>query len=161
MKKKAAKKRVKPIPEGYHAITPYLAIQGAAKAIDFYQKAFGARVKLRMDGPKGTVGHAELKIGDSIIMLADESPALEFLGPKARGGTTVCMHLYVRDVDAVFAAAVAAGAKAARPVKDQFYGDRSGTVLDPFGHMWNLSTHTEDLTKAQLARRAEEAMKSG
>ena len=154
-------KQVKPIPDGYHAITPYLSIAGAAGAIEFYKKAFGARERLRMAGPDGKIGHAELEIGDSLIMLADEFAPLEFLSPKARGGTTVSLHLYVEDCDAVIAAAAAAGAKVTRPAKDQFYGDRSGTVVDPFGHMWNVSTHKEELSQEELARRAEKAMQEG
>ena len=157
--KKSAAKKVKPIPEGYHAITPYLSIAGAAAAIDFYKKAFGAKEKLRMAGPDGKVHHAELKIGDSIVMLADESPQHDFFSPKTRGGTTVGMHLYVKDCDAVVAAAKAAGAKVTRPVQDQFYGDRSGTLVDPFGHTWNVATHKEELSKKEMARRAAAAMK--
>ena len=154
-KKAPAKKRIKPIPEGYHAVTAYLSVRDAAAAIDFYKRAFGAREQMRLEGPGNKVAHAELKIGDSIVMLADESAEMEFFGPKTRGGTTVILHLYVRDCDKVVAASQAAGAKVQRPVKDQFYGDRSGMIEDPFGHLWNVATHTEDLTKAQIRRRLE------
>ena len=162
-KKKAAarKKAVKAIPDGYRALTPYLAVAGANEALDFYKKVFGARVRMRMDGPEGKIGHAELVIGDSVLMLADEFAEMEFLGPKSRGGTSVSLHLYVKDCDVTIALAAANGARIARPAKDQFYGDRSGTIVDPFGHMWNLSTHKEDLTPAQMRKRAEAAMKGG
>lgn len=153
------KKVVKPIPDGYHAITPYLSIRGAAQAIEYYKKAFGARERLRMSAPDGKIGHAELVLGDSVIMLADEYPDMGFLGPQSRGGSSVNMYFYVKDVDAVVEKAVVAGGKLMRPVKDQFYGDRSGTVEDPYGHVWNISTHKEELSKAELRRRAEEAMK--
>ena len=153
------KKVVKPIPEGYHAITPYISVRDAARAIDFYAKAFGARLKLRMDAPGGKVGHAEMKIGDSIMMLADEAPEMEFMSPQARGGTSVLLHLYVKDVDKTVASAVAAGARIVRPVADQFYGDRAGGIEDPFGHRWYIATHKEELTKAQIKRRMEESMK--
>jgi PhnB protein len=153
------KKAVKPIPKGYGTLTPYLAIDGAAAAIDYYAKVFGARCRLRMDGPGGKIGHAELVIGDSVFMLADEYPPMQFLGPKTRGGTTVSMHLYVKDCDAVIAKAVAAGAKLERPVQDQFYGDRNGTITDPFGHSWSIATHKEDLSPAEMRRRGAEAMK--
>ena len=148
------------IPEGYHVITPYLAVAGAARAIDFYKNAFGAKERMRMESGPGKIGHAELEIGDSVVMLADEHPEMEFLGPKTRGGTPVTLHMYVKDVDAVFAQAVKAGATPSRPVKDEFYGDRSGTVVDPFGHVWHLSTHKEDLTDEEIGRRME-AMKKG
>ena len=150
----ARKKTVKPIPDGYHAVTPYLALGDATKAIDFYKRAFGARERLRMDAPGGKVGHAELVIGDSVIMLADEFAEMEFFGPQTRGGTTVSLHVYVKDCDAAFAKAVAAGATVTQPLRDQFYGDRNGTVRDPFGHVWHLATHKEDLTPAEIRRRA-------
>jgi PhnB protein len=164
MKKKAAKKAapkkqaVKPIPEGYHAITPYLGVQGAAKALEFYRKAFGAREKVRMEMPGGKIAHAEMKIGDSIVMLADEFPEMGFKGPRSLGGTSVNIHLYVRNVDAVVAQAVAAGATIKRPVEDQFYGDRAGTIEDPFGHVWWVSTHKEELSKAEIRKRAAKEM---
>ena len=160
-KKPASKKRaVKPIPDGYHVVTPYLALGDATKAIDFYKRAFGARLRLRMDAPGGKVGHAELVIGDSVIMLADEFAEMDFLGPQARGGTTVSLHIYVKNCDAAFAKAVAAGATSVRPPRDEFYGDRTGTLRDPFGHVWHLATHKEDLTPAELRRRGAEAMKN-
>jgi PhnB protein len=164
-KKKALAKRadprrtVKPIPDGYHQITPYLAIKGAAQAIEFYKKAFGAKERMRMEGPGGMIGHAEMQFGDSVVMLADEFPQMDFLGPLSRGGTPVTIHFYVTDCDAVFARAVAAGAKVQRPLKDEFYGDRTSTLADPFGHIWHISTHKEELSKAELRKRAAEAMK--
>ncbi|MBI4602402.1 MAG: VOC family protein [Planctomycetes bacterium] len=144
---------VKPIPDGYHSVTPYLIVEGAARAIEFYQQAFGASERLRMPAPGGKVGHAELVIGGSCIMLADEFPEMGFRGPRAIGGSPVGILLYVEDVDAVFARAMAAGAKALRPVKDQFYGDRSGTLEDPFGHVWTIATHKEDLSPEEIQRR--------
>ena len=132
---------VKSIPEGYHSITPYLAIAGAADAIAFYKKAFGATEVMRMAAPGGKVGHAEVEIGGSRIMVADEHPDMGFLSPKTIGGSPVGLHLYVEDVDAVTRQAVAAGAKELRPVKNQFYGDRTGTIEDPFGHVWHIATH--------------------
>jgi PhnB protein len=132
---------VRPIPEGYHTVTPYLTVKGAAEAIDFYKKAFGATELMRFDGPGGKVMHAELKIGDSPVMLGDEAPEMGALGPHSRGGSSVGLLIYVEDVDARFARAIAAGAKEVRPVKDQFYGDRSGTLTDPFGHQWTIATH--------------------
>jgi PhnB protein len=147
---------VKPIPEGEHSITPYLVIQGAAKAIDFYRKAFGAKEVMRLSDPKGDkVGHAELMIGDSKVMLADEYPDFGFRAPPAIGGTPVSLLLYVNDVDAVFQRAVAAGAKELRPVANQFYGDRMGTLQDPFGHVWSIATHVEDVPPEEMKRRAE------
>ena len=153
------KKVVKPIPDGYHAVTPYLSLRDASRAVDFYAKAFGARLTLRMDAPGGKIGHAEMKIGDSIVMLADEAPEMEFMSPQARGGTSVLLHLYVKDVDKTVASAAAAGARIVRPVADQFYGDRAGGIEDPFGHRWYIATHKEELTKAQIKRRMEESMK--
>jgi len=144
---------VKPIPDGYHTVTPYLIIAGAAKAIEFYKKAFGATELLRLEGPGGSIGHAEIKIGDSIIMLADEHPQMGYRGPPALGGTPVSIMLYVPNVDAQFAQAIAAGGKVTRPVVDQFYGDRSGTLTDPFGHVWTIGTHTEDVPADEIARR--------
>ena len=152
-KRAAPRKKVQPIPAGYHAITPYLSIRDATRAIAFYTKAFGAKLKLKMDAPGGKVGHAEMKIGDSIVMLADEAPEMDFMSPQARGGTSVLMHLYVKDCDATVAQAVAAGAKVIRPVKDQFYGDRAGGIQDPFGHNWYIATHKEELTPAQIKKR--------
>ncbi|SNS18804.1 PhnB protein [Sphingomonas laterariae] len=143
---------VSPIPEGYHSVTPYLAIDGAAEALEYYKKAFGATEVLRM--PHGDrIAHAEIKIGDSFVMLADEFPDMNHLGPKSRGGTTVSLMIYVPDVDAAFERAIAAGGTVQRPVADQFYGDRSGTLFDPFGHQWTLSTHVEDVPEDEIHRR--------
>lgn len=145
---------VKPIPDGFHTITPYICVNGAAKAIAFYQEAFGAQEIFRMEQPDGKIGHAEIQIGDSRLMLADEFPEMDFRGPGAIGGTPVMIHLYVKDADATFAAAVAAGAKSLRPVADQFYGDRGGSLTDPWGHSWYVATHKEDVTPEELAKRA-------
>lgn len=150
---------VKPVPDGYHTVTPYLIISGAAAALEFYKKAFEATELFRMDAPGGKIGHAEIKIGDSPIMLADEYPDMGYRGPKAIGGTPVCIMIYVADVDTVFNRTVAAGAKVKQPVKDQFYGDRSGTLEDPFGHVWTIATHKEDLTPEEIGKRAQEWMK--
>lgn len=150
---------VKPIPEGYHAVTPYLVIKGATAAIDYYKKVFGATERMRMDAPGGTIGHAELVIGDSTIMLADEFPDMGFRSPKTIGGSPVSLVLYVEDVDTVFKRAVGAGARELRPVADQFYGDRMGTLEDPFGHVWSVATHTEDVSPDEMQRRAEEYAK--
>jgi PhnB protein len=145
---------VKPIPEGYHSATPYLIVKDAARAIEFYKRAFGATELLRMAAPGGKIGHAEIKIGDSPIMLADEVPDMGALSPESLGGTPVSILLYVEDVDAVFNQAIAAGAKVQRPVKDQFYGDRSGGVTDPFGHVWYVATHKEDVSPEEMRKRA-------
>jgi PhnB protein len=157
-KARSRKKPVKPVPAGYHTVTPYLACGDGAAAIEFYKKAFGAKEKVRMPGPDGKVGHAEVEIGDSRIMLTGEYAAMNFLSPVSRGGTTVTIHLYVNDCDALTARAVKAGAKLLRKVEDQFYGDRMGTVEDPFGHVWHLATHTEDLSMAELKKRAAKRM---
>ena len=146
--------KIKPIPKGYHAVTPYLCVKGAAGAIAFYKKAFGAKEVMRMPGPGGTIGHAELQIGDSRIMLADEFPEMNFRSPRSVGGTPVNIHLYVPDVDRVAKKAVAAGAKPLRPVANQFYGDRGGSVEDPFGHVWHIATHIEDVSMRELKKRA-------
>ena len=146
--------KVKAIPDGYHAVTPYLAVKGAAEAIDFYKRAFGASEVMRFPQPDGRVGHAELQIGDSRVMLADEFPEMDFLSPQARGGSAVHLHVYVEDVDGVFKQALSAGAREVRPVQDQFYGDRLGTVADPYGHVWHVSTHKEDLSMEELQKRA-------
>lgn len=150
---------VKPVPDGYHSVTPYLIISGAAAALEFYKKAFGATELLRMDAPGGKIGHAEIKIGDSPIMLADEHLDMGYRSPQAIGGTPVNIMIYVEDVDVVFNRTIAAGAKVKQPVKDQFYGDRSGTVEDPFGHVWTIATHKEDLTPEEIGKRAQEWMK--
>ena len=146
--------KVKPIPDGYRTITPYLSIKGAANAIDFYKKAFGATELMRMAEPDGRVGHAEVLVGDSRIMLADEAPDIDFRSPHSIGGTAVHLHMYVENADAVVSQAVAAGAKVVRPVQDQFYGDRSGSVADPYGHVWHVSTHKEDLSMEEIRKRA-------
>lgn len=151
---------VKPIPDGYHTVTPYLIVEGAADAIDFYKKAFDATELFRMTGPDGRVGHAEIQIGNSRVMLADEFPGRGIRGPKTIGGSPVSILLYLEDVDTVFNRAVAAGAKVARPVANQFYGDRSGCVEDPFGHNWHIATHVEDVPADEMERRAQAAMKS-
>ena len=150
---------VKPIPDGYHTATPYLIVKDAASAIEFYKKAFGATELMRLAGPSGKVGHAEIMIGNSPIMLADEFPEIGARGPQSLGGSPVMILLYVEEVDARFGQAVAAGAKALRPVKDQFYGDRSGTLEDPFGHVWTIATHKEDLAPGEIQRRFEASMK--
>jgi PhnB protein len=152
-KTKVKAKKVKAIPKGYHTATPYLVMKGAADAIAFYKKAFGAVELFRMPGPGGSVMHAEIKIGDSPIMLADEQPQMGYRGPHALGGTPVSIMLYVKDVDAMAAQAVAAGATVQRPVIDQFYGDRSGTFGDPFGHVWTISTHIEDVHHEEMQKR--------
>lgn len=151
----------KAIPDGYRTATPYLIVKGAADAIAFYKHAFGATEMLRMADPQGRVGHAEIKIGDSVIMLADEHPAMGYRGPRSLGGSSVSILLYLEDVDSVFERAVKAGAKAQRPVANQFYGDRSGTLEDPFGHVWTVATHVEDVPPEEMKRRAQAAMKSG
>jgi PhnB protein len=145
---------VKPIPEGYHSVTPYLIVSGASDAIAFYKKALGAQEVMRLADPGGKVHHAEIKIGDSRIMLADEHPEIQALSPKTVGGSPVSIHLYVEDVDAAVERAVAAGAKLVRPVADQFYGDRVGGIEDPFGYRWFIATHKEDLTMDDIRRRA-------
>lgn len=146
--------RVRAIPEGYHAVTPYLCVQGAASAIEFYRRAFGAREVMRIEAPGGKIGHAEVAIGDSRIMLADEYPEMNFRSPRAIGGSPVHIHLYVDDVDKTFPQAVAAGAKVLKPVVDQFYGDRSGSLEDPFGHVWHVATHKENLSPEEMQKRA-------
>ena len=153
MKRKPAKKPA-PIPSGYNNVTPYLSVRGAAQAIEFYKNAFGAKELMRMPGPEGKLGHAEVQIGDSRVMLADEHPPMDFVGPATRGGTTVHLHVYVKDADAVIAKAVKAGAKLTRAAADQFYGDRLGTVEDPFGHVWHIATHVRDVSKAEMRKAA-------
>ena len=149
---------VKPIPDGYPQVTPYLIIDGADAAIDFYTKVLGATERMRMPSPGGKIGHAELELGDSLIMLADEHPEMGIRGPKTVGGTPVTMHVYVEDVDSVFERALNAGATATREVKDQFYGDRSGQFEDPFGHRWSVASHVEDVSADEMTKRAAEAM---
>jgi PhnB protein len=149
---------IKPIPEGYHSVTPYLFIKGAASAIEFYKNVFGATEVMRMPGPNGQIMHAEMRIGDSIVMLSDENPQMGALSPQSIGGTAGGLNVYIADVDAVTQKAVDAGAKLVRPVKDQFYGDRSGSIIDPFGHMWSVATHVEDVAPEELRKRAAAAM---
>ena len=148
---------VKPIPDGYHTLTPYLIINGASEAIGFYKSAFGATELFRMPQPDGKIGHAEIKIGDSPIMLADESPEMGHVGPKTVGGCPISLMIYVEDVDAVFNKALAEGATQQRPVEDKFYGDRSGSLLDPFGYVWHIATHKEDVLPEEMERRAKAA----
>ena len=152
---------IKSIPDGYHSVTPYLSIKGAAQAIEFYKRAFSATELFRLVAPSGEIGHAEIKIGDSPIMLADPCEEGAFRNPQSLGGSSVGLHVYVEDVDALFVQAVDAGAKALRPVQDQFYGDRTGTLEDPFGHVWFLATHKEELTPEEINRRAEALFKQG
>jgi PhnB protein len=146
-----------PIPEGYRRVTPYLIVDGAAAAIDFYKSVFEASERMRMDGPEGKIGHAELEIGDSVIMLADEHVEMNARGPRSIGGTPVSLHMYVEDADGVFDRAVEAGARALRPVEDQFYGDRLGSFEDPFGHHWHVATHVEDVSPDEMSRRMADA----
>lgn len=149
---------VSPIPAGYAGVTAYLIVRGAAKAIDFYKHAFGATELFRMPMPGGMLGHAEIRIGEGIVMLADESPEMGYRGPQALGGTPVSLMFYVRDVDAQFARAVAAGGTVQKPLQDQFYGDRSGTLVDPFGHVWTIATHIEDVAHDEMDRRMQKMM---
>jgi PhnB protein len=141
-------------PEGYNSVTPYLIVSDAAKAIEFYKQAFGATEIMRMEAPGGKIGHAEIKIGDSPIMLGDEMPEMGYSSPQSLGGTPVTMMIYVEDVDTVAGQAVAAGAQVLRPVADQFYGDRSGSFTDPFGHQWHIATHIEDVSPEEIGKRA-------
>ena len=152
--------KAKPKPDGYHTATPYLIVKNAASAIDFYTRAFGATELMRFPGPGGTIMHAEIKIGDSPIMLADECPEMNALSPPSLGGSPVLLALYVEDVDAVTQQAIAAGAKVERPVQNQFYGDRSGTLVDPFGHRWSIATHVEDVSFEEMQRRMAAMMKN-
>jgi PhnB protein len=150
---------IKAIPDGYHSATPYLIVKGAAEAIAFYKLAFGATELFRMANPDGKVGHAEIRIGDSVIMLADEHPDMGYRSPRSLGGSAVSIMLYMEDVDGVFARALKAGARAQREVANQFYGDRNGTLEDPFGHVWTIATHVEDVPAEEIERRVA-AMKS-
>jgi PhnB protein len=158
---------VKPIPEGYGDVTPYLMIQGAAKALEFYKKVFGATERMRIPGPEGMIMHAEILIGHSVIMLADGCPRPdEHKGkigksPQAFGGTPVSLHLYVKDADAVFKKALECGGKEVRPLANQFYGDRSGLLEDPFGHMWNIATHVEEVSEEEMKKRMAEMARKG
>ena len=150
----------KPIPEGYHTITPYLAVEDAAAAIEFYKRAFGATERSRMPGPNGKIAHAEIEIGDSLIMTSDQFPQSSVKPPKEIGGATVSIFLYVEDVDSVVQDAVDAGATITMPVEDMFWGDRFGQVSDPFGHIWQVATHVEDVSPEDMEKRAQEAMAS-
>jgi PhnB protein len=149
---------VKPIPDGYHTVTPYLAVEDAAAAIDYYKKVFGATERVRMDTPDGKIGHAELEIGDSLVMLAEALPQFSTRAPTDVGATTASIFLYVEDVDAVVKGAVDAGATVLMEVADQFWGDRFGTVQDPFGHQWSVATHVEDVPPEEIEERAKAAM---
>jgi PhnB protein len=147
---------VPPVPDGYPTVSPYLHVDGAAKAIEFYTGVFGAAERVRLGGPDGRIGHAELVIGDSVVMLADEHPEIGVRGPRAFGGSPLTLSIYVADVDATVALAVEAGATLTRPVEDRFYGDRTGMIEDPFGHVWSIQTHIEDVTPEEMGRRAEQ-----
>jgi len=149
---------VQAIPEGYHSVTPYLTVDNGAAALDFYKRALGAQVVVRMDGPDGKIGHAEIKIGDSMLMLGDENPANGTRSPKSLGGSSSGIMLYVEDVDSFFKQATAAGATAMMPPSDMFWGDRFGRFSDPFGHVWSVATHKEDIAPAEMSRRMKEAM---
>ena len=151
---------VKPIPEGYPRVTPYLICDGASEAIEFYSSVLGAKERLRMGAPGGRVGHAELDIGDSVVMLADENSEMGIVGPKTTGGAPVSLHVYVEDVDSVFKRALDAGATERQALEDKFYGDRSGSFEDPFGHVWNVASHVEDVPPEEMEKRAAEVMGS-
>lgn len=146
--------KVNPIPGNYPRVSPYICVDGAAAAIEFYEKVFGAKERMRIPGPDGKIGHAEIMIGEGLIMLSDEYREMDVLGPKSIGGTPVAIGVYVDDVDAVFARALDAGAQPLRPVENQFYGDRSGQFLDPFGHRWNVASHIEEVSPEEMATRA-------
>jgi PhnB protein len=149
---------VKPIPEGYHTVTPYLAVDDAAEALEYYKKAFGAMERGRMEAPDGKIGHAEIQIGDSLVMLSDPFPQASTRTPKELGGTTASVFLYVEDVDGFVQRAIDAGATVSMEVADQFWGDRFGTITDPFGHSWSVATHIEDVPPDEMAERAKAAM---
>ena len=149
---------VNPVPEGYHTLTPYLSLDDAAGAIEFYKQAFGAKEQMRMDAPGGKIGHAQLQIGDSLVMLSDAFPGSTLSPPRELGGTNASIFMYVEDVDAVVKQAVDAGATVTTEVEDQFWGDRFGTVTDPFGHVWSIATHVEDVPPEEMAERAKQAM---
>ena len=151
-------KQVQPIPPGYHSVTPYLVVNNAARAIEFYHRAFGAKEIMRMDGPPGKIGHAELRIGDSVVMLADEMPQAPTRAPQSLGSTTGGLFIYVNDVDTAYQKAVSAGAKAGMPPADMFWGDRYGQLTDPFGHSWSLATHKEDVAPAEMKKRMQAEM---
>jgi len=143
----------KPIPDGYQSVIPYLIVSGAGKALDYYQKAFGAKERMRLPMPDGRIGHAEIEIGDCVVMLADEFPQMGAKSPQTIGGTPVGICIYVADVDTIFKQAIAAGGKEEKPLQNQFYGDRSGTLIDPFGHKWTIATHIEDVSPEEISRR--------
>ena len=151
---------VNPIPEGYPRVSPYLSVAGANDAIEFYKAVFGATERGRMPAPGGMVGHAELVVGDSVIMLSDEFPEMGNVSPTTVGGTPVTISVYVEDVDAVFDKAISLGATAERPVETQFYGDRSGLFVDPYGHRWNVASHVEDVPPEEMGKRAAEMMQA-
>jgi PhnB protein len=156
MKRKQMASRVEPIPSGFHTLTPHLVVKGASQAIEFYKKAFGAEEIGRAPSPDGkSIMHAELKIGDSRLMLVDEFPEMDCRGPQSIGGTPVTIHMYVKDADAAFSRAVAAGAQVRMPLADMFWGDRYGVLTDPFGHAWSIATHKEDVTPEEAAKRAQ------
>lgn len=156
-KRKAKKtRRVQPIPRGYHSVTPYLIINGAAGALEFYKNAFGAKEKVRMPGPGGRIGHAEIMIGSSHVMLADEHPEMGFRGPQGNATPPVSIVLYVKDGDAMFERAVNNGARVERPLENQFYGDRTATLIDPYGHRWHIHTHVEDVSPKEMQRRMQQ-----
>ena len=152
---------VKPIPEGYHSVTPYLIVRGGAAAIEYYTKAFGAKELFRFPAPDGKIGHAEIKIGDSPIMLADEYPDMGYKGPQTVGGSPVSLMIYVEDADSTFNRAIESGGTVKEAVQDKFYGDRIGTVIDPFGHVWHIATHKEDVSMEEMERRAKAAHGGG
>jgi PhnB protein len=152
---------VKPIPDNYPQVTPYLTVDGAAEAIEFYEKVLGAKERGRIPGPEGTIGHAEVQIGDALVMLSDPFPGMSIRSPKDLGGTPVTISVYVEDVDSVFQAALEAGASEDRAVENQFYGDRTGQFTDPFGHRWSVATHVEDVPPDEMEKRAAEAMSGG
>jgi PhnB protein len=153
--------KVKPIPDGSHTVTPYLTVRDATRALEFYRNAFGAEELFRLAEPSGRIGHAELRIGSSTIMLSDEYPDFGALSPASLGGSPVRLHLRVKDVDAFVRQAIAAGATQLRPVKDEFHGERTGMLADPFGHQWFVATHIEDVSPAEMQRRFTKALSSG
>jgi PhnB protein len=144
---------VTPIPDGYSSVTPYLIVSGAAKALDYYKTAFGATELMRLEGPDGTIGHAEMQIGTARLMLADEAPEMGYKSPQSLGGSGTSLMLYVDHVDATFDRAIAGGGRVMKPVENQFYGDRSGSLIDPFGHVWTIATHVEDVSEEEMRRR--------
>ncbi len=152
---------VRPIPEGYRTVTPYLVVNNGAAALDFYKRAFGAKVTVRMDAPNGKIGHAELKFGDSMVMLADEMPGMSTRSPQSLGGSTGGIFLYVENVDSAFQQATSAGAEVVMPPADMFWGDRYGQLRDPFGHLWSMATHKEDVAPEEMKKRMEAAMSKG